>query len=89
MMMANLTEYCNKKLSINTSRSISKEKGRRIVHVLKYGKIPPPLPDSKAPWPLDARNINKFFHRHNFSLKSDTALGIVDEPRATEEERVS
>ena len=87
--MANLTEYCNKELSRNTSRSISKEKGRRIVHFLKYGNVPPPLPDSKAPGPLDAKNFKKFFHRHNFSLKSDTALGIVDELRATEEERVS
>ena len=87
--LTDFNEYCNQELSKAQSSTISKEKGRRLIHYLKTKDVLPPLPDSRAPGPADTKTFIRFSRRHNFTLVNDPLLGIVDELRVRESDVVS
>ena len=82
-------QYCNEELSRSKTVTISKEKGRRLIHFIKTKEILPPLPDASAPGPINDKQFVKYFRRHNFELVNDPVLGIVDELRVREGDLVS
>ena len=87
--LTDFNEYCDQELSKVLSTTISKEKGRRIIHYIKTKEATPPKPESRAPGPAGSKNFIKFFRRHNFVLISDASLGIVDKLRVRDSDGVS
>jgi hypothetical protein len=86
-------EYCDRVFfSSPRSRTVSREKGRRIVHYLipeNRGEILPPTPNAKAPGPLKKRDFRTMVRNGNYFLHSDPTVGIVNQLRIIDGETVS
>ena len=87
--LEDFNQYCQEELSRVKTVTISKEKGRRLVHYIKTKEVLPPLPDTNAPGPTEEKQFVKYFKRHNFEIANDPELGVVDELRVREGGKVS
>ena len=77
--LMDFNEYCDQELSNVKSNTVSKEKGRRLIHYIKTKEVLPPRPESRAPGPSSSKNFIRFFRRHNFVLTSDALLRTIVE----------
>jgi hypothetical protein len=84
------TDFCEQTFLFNPkSKTVSREKGRRIVYFLNNDQVIPPFPNAKGPGPIHHRDFRRMIQRSDYFLKSDPSVGTVNQLMARDDERVS
>jgi hypothetical protein len=68
------------------SKTVSREKGRRIVYLINTDEVIQPLPNAEGPGPLHHKEFRKMMKHHDYFLRNDRSVGTVNQLMARDDD---